>query len=146
MKRPRHFLIVAALVFCGVSLPAFAVDAAANASATKPARPSLAVGMTAEQVREIAGKPSTIKPVKKEGLKAEIWIYKFDKLAGVKDVATSTRDVLVADPIGGIVKTMPEPVYSQQRTFVVETTEVLMIDGALAGAKRYRSVRNDLDD
>ncbi|MBK8478667.1 MAG: hypothetical protein IPL39_21010 [Opitutaceae bacterium] len=141
-----------ALGFCGLSHLGAASDSVAQASASpvpastaKPARPSISVGMSAEQVQGIIGKPERIKPLKKEGVSAEIWFYSFEKLAGTKDVASSTRDIPVADPITGTIKMIPEAVYTQQRVYVTETTELLMVNGALASSKRYRRIKNSFD-
>jgi hypothetical protein len=43
------------------------------------------------------------------------------------------------------MRSIPEPAYSQQRIFVVETTELLMVNGALAGAKRYQTREKSID-
>lgn len=150
MKHPHYSLIAAvALAICG--LPSLSLAATADTrpaetkSANKAARPTIDVGMTADQVRAIAGEPIRIKPLKKEGVSAEIWVYKFDRLAEVKDIPTSINDVPYIDPITGVERSIPEPVYSQQRIFTVETTELLMVNGALTGAKRYRNVRQNID-
>ncbi len=152
MKLNLHPLIVAgAVAFC-VSIPSVRAETAAPAAApateatpAKPSRPTIATGMTADEIRQIAGNPARIKRLKKKDVQAEIWYYKYNRLADVKEVASKTIDVPWVDPISGITKMMPEPVYSQQRTFVVETTELLLVDGLLASSKRYRTVEKIMD-
>lgn len=141
-----------ALGFCGMGNSVWASDAvakpagaSASASVSKPARAAISVGMSAEQVQGVIGKPERIKPLKKEGVSAEIWFYSFEKLAGTKDVATSTRDVPVVNPITGTIRMIPEAVYTQQRVYVTETTELLMVNGALASSKRYRHVKTSFN-
>ncbi len=141
-----------ALGFCGLSHLGAASDSvakvspsAAPASTVKPARPSISVGMSAEQVQGIIGKPERIKPLKKDGVSAEIWFYSFEKLARTRDVATSTRNIPVVEPITGTIKMIPEAVYTQQRIYVTETTELLMVNGALASSKRYQQYKNSFD-
>jgi hypothetical protein len=150
MKHPHYSLIAAvALAICGLpslSLAATADTQPTEAKATnKAARPAIDVGMTADQVRAIAGEPIRIKPLKKDGMSAEIWVYKFDKLTSVKDIPTRINQVPYTDPITGVERSIPEPVYSQQRTFTVETTELLMVNGALTGAKRYHTREKSID-
>lgn len=144
MKLPNQLLLAAALLMCCGSISPLNADSATPAETAAP-RPTVAVGMTADQVREVAGKPGRIKPLKKEGLVAEVWFYNFDKVTEVKDIAARIREVPYIDPLTGRVRMVPEPAYSQQRTVLTETTELLMIDGTLTGAKRYRKVRRDLD-
>lgn len=153
MKHPRISSAVAIAMVLGCSFFPLRADeaqssapaAAPETPAAKPARPTIAVGMTADEIRQIAGNPVRIKRLKKEGVEAEIWYYKYNRLANVKEVATKTVDVPWVDPITGATKMMPEPVYSQQRTFVVETTELLLVNGQLASSKRYRDVEKTID-
>lgn len=153
MKHPRiPFAVVIAMALGGsfFSLRADEAQSPAPAAApetpaAKPTRPTIATGMTADEIRQIAGNPAKIKRLKKEGVQAEIWYYKYNRLANVTDVATRTINVPWVDPITGVTKMMPEPVYSQQRTFVVETTELLLVNGQLASSKRYRNVEKNID-
>ena len=145
MKHPHCSLIAAvALVFCGmpsVSLAETAATPELEAKVNnKAARPRIEVGMTGDQVRAIAGKPDRIKPLKKEGMKAEIWLYKFNRPVGMKQVATGTRFVPWTEPITGVTKMIPDPIISMVQVFESETTELLMIDGVLTSSKRYRNV------
>ena len=151
MKRNTFPLVsLLALVLCSSS-SVFAEEAQAPAqsapaaTAEKPARPTIAAGMTPDQVRSIAGNPDRIKRLKKKDVDAEIWFYKYNTLANVKDVAVKTIDVPYVDPGSGMTKTIPEPVYSQQRTFLVETTELLFVNGVLTSSKRYRTVDKQVD-
>ena len=101
--------------------------------------------MTSEQILQLVGKPSVVKNLKNAEVKAEVWLYRYDKLDGVKQVATSMQDVPYVDPITGILKMIQEPVYSQERTYLVETTELLVVDGKLTSSKRYRTTRRDFN-
>lgn len=101
--------------------------------------------MSSQDVRSTIGKPKRIKPMSQDGVVAEVWLYSYDTPAGVKQIATSMREIPFFDPITGVMRMIQEPVYSQQMTYVVETTELLMVDGALANSKRYRNMKQDLD-
>ncbi len=141
-----------ALSFCCISGSLVAADAPAAAetapaaAATKPARPTLELGMTGEQIVEIVGKPNRVKKIKQDGLDAEVWYYTFDKPVNRRQVATSTRDVPYFDPLFDRMKMMKEMVFSQETTYLEETTELLMINGMLAQSKRYRQLRKDRID
>ncbi len=123
--------------------PARASETAA--AAATPARPTISIGMKAEQVLELAGQPKRVRKLKQEGIAAEVWYYTFSKRVGVTQVASSLTYIPWVDPISGITKMMPEPVYTQQYNYMIETTELLMIDGALAQTKRYREFETKMD-
>lgn len=116
-----------------------------TATAPEKAKPTLDLGMTAEQIVQIAGKPERVKKMKQEGIDAEVWYYSFKKAAGTTMVATSVQEIPYFDPLTGVMKTLKEPVHSLAHDYLVETTELLMIDGKLAQAKRYRSLKRDID-
>ncbi len=114
-------------------------------TAPKPTRPTIAIGMSADAVRALIGAPQKIKRLKPERATAEIWLYRFSKPAGCRQVATGSRQVPYVDPVSGTAKMLMEPVYGLEQTSLEETTELLMVDGVLAAAKRYRSSRRNYD-
>lgn len=135
------------LCSAGHSSDATAVDSGPMAAkaASKSARATLVIGMSAEEVRTIIGKPKRVKAMKQDGVVAEVWLYSYNTPTGVRQIATSMRDVPFIDPLTGVLRMIQEPVYSHQMTYVVETTELLMVDGALANSKRYRTVKRHFD-
>ena len=143
---------VITLIFCCSISTAFPAMSRAQSGtpaapvAASPARPTLEVGMSAEQIVQMVGKPKRVKKLKQATIAAEVWYYSFDRPNGMRQVATRMRDVPYVDPITGVMKMLQEPVYSDERSFLVETTELLIIDGALAQSKRYRQIRRVLAD
>ena len=101
--------------------------------------------MSAETVRALIGAPQKIKRLKQERATAEVWYYRFRRPAGCTPVATSTRQVPYVDPVSGTAKMLDEPGYGLERTYLEETTELLIVDGVLAAAKRYRSSSRNYD-
>lgn len=147
-RRARSMMTLLALTTFG-ACTVFAEPAAPTspprATAPASARPTIAIGMSADTVRALIGAPQKIKRLKQKHATAEVWFYRFSKPAGCRQVATGTREVPYVDPISGTAKMILEPVYGLEQTSVEETTELLMVDGALAAAKRYRSSRRNYD-
>ena len=114
--------------------------------AASAARPTLEAGMPAEQIVQMVGKPKRVKKLKQDAIGAEVWYYSYDRPYGMRQIATRMREVPYVDPITGVMKMLQEPVYSDERSFLVETTELLIIDGTLAEWKRYRQIRRELAD
>ncbi len=145
MKHPLHSLLLLSLVAgavaaTGVAATSNPVEAgAAPAPAAKPARTELLIGMPAAQVRELIGAPRRVKTIKREGVAAEVWFYSYRAPAGIRQVVTGTRDIPYVDPITGVMRSIPEPIYSQERLYLEETTELLIVDGTLAASRRYRA-------
>lgn len=98
--------------------------------------------LPAESVTALLGPPSEIKPGSGQGITSEIWIYTRNVSGPVRQVAAETRDVPVVDPITGAMRSVPEPVYKNQRTYYTEKTELLMIDGRLVAWKQRRSAES----
>lgn len=151
---PRHrpvrvsmFLLTSLACAVFVS-PGFAKDEApgaeASAPAEKPARPKLEIGMSAEQVVALVGKPHRTKKAPNDaGLKAEIWYYEYRVKAGVHEEVLGTRDVPYINPKTGIETILKEPVYTVVDDYVTETTALVMVDGHLTGSKRYHSMSQE---
>jgi hypothetical protein len=99
-------------------------------------------GMPAERVTALLGAPSEIKPNSGQGITSEIWIYTRDISGPVRQVAAEMREIPYVDPITGIMRTIQEPVFKNQRTYSTETTELLMIDGHLTAWKQKRSAES----
>lgn len=135
-----------ALAFClgGAAVQAFGKPEHPAPAAAKAASPALAEGMTAAQVLQIAGKPESVKPLKQEGIQAEIWRYSFKQTLNVRPVVTGTRQEPYFDPITNQQKNRTEMVYGQETSALVEVTELLMIDGKLSKTKRYREIEKTL--
>ncbi|HVU25134.1 MAG TPA: hypothetical protein VHE13_13490 [Opitutus sp.] len=123
----------------GMAVPA----AAANAAGSKPAdaeqgttkaKPTLAKGMTADEVLKAVGKPAEVKPMKTETGKAEEWIYRRELGKRVVRVASGEREVPVFDGMGlgsGAMKTRHEIIYTSKHVTVYQVTTLLMFDGKL---------------
>ncbi len=119
--------------------PVFGADAAA-APAESPARPKIAIGMPAAQVRQLVGEPTRIKKVPRaEGVESEIWYYETKVKVGAHEEPLSTRDVPYVNPKTGIEEIIKEPVYSLVTEYLTETTALVFVDGVLTGSKRYQT-------
>ena len=147
--KPFHipFLVAAALLLGGISIPSRAAEA--EPAAAKPARPTVAIGMNADQVLEMIGKPKRVKKLKKEGVNAKVWIYIYRKAVGVRQVAATIRDIPLGEPVAFCcsrsvpAKMIPEMVYSMENVYITETTELLIVDNLLVSFKRYRTMDQD---
>ena len=144
----RYF--IAALVLAGI--PAFSMSAAKNeaqvpakasAEVDRQGRKTIFFGMTADEVRELIGKPAAIKRMKTESGKAEIWVYTYCKVVGSTQAATSMRNVETFCGASKGVQMVQQPVYSVVNRKAEETTELLMVDGSLVNWKRYRTLNRD---
>ena len=147
MSSPRcHLALKVALAFClgGAAAQAFGKPENPAPAAAKAKSPALAEGMAAAEVLQIAGKPESVKPLKQEGIQAEIWRYSFRQTLNVKPVVTGTREEPYFDLMANQLKTRPEMVYGQETSSLVEVTELLMVDGKLAKTKRYREIEKTL--
>ncbi len=146
MKSTLFALTLSCLLTAATGAAASATtDTTTDTAVAKAARPTLEVGMSAEQIVQLAGSPARVKKIKRAEINAEVWSYTFSKPVGTEMVATRTQDVPYVDPFTGVMKMLKEPVQSLQRTYLVETTELLMIDAKLAQAKRYRTVSRNFD-
>lgn len=147
---PRRFTIQRRGAFVLVALglgfwpwAAAAADKApknAGSPPAKPGRPTLQVGMSAEQVSASIGKPHKVKALeqKQEGVQSEVWFYSYRVPAGMRNVAIGTRDDAPYVDASGIRRMTQLPVFQQVQDYVTETTELLMVNGILAATKRYR--------
>lgn len=134
----------------GRSLPLLLCLALAGCESTPASdsamRPSLAAfqalhkGQTAAEVRAAVGEPAEIKPFvsTETGLSAEVWIYRRNVPGDERQVPIATRPVPAVNPVTGLPFTVNEPVYETQAATVVETVELLMVDGQLAQRKGRR--------
>ena len=134
---PCAVLAVALLSF-GPS-PVFGTEGEA-APAQGSARPKIAIGMSAAQVREVVGEPTRIKKVPRaEGVESEIWYYETKVKVGAHEEPLSTRDVPYVNPKTGIQEIIKEPVYTLVHEYLTETTALVLVDGVLTGSKRYQT-------
>lgn len=137
MKTGRHLPLFLCLVLAGCETPPAPDD---------PMPPSLAAfqalrkGQSAAEIRAAVGDPAEIKPFvsTETGLSAEVWIYRRDVPGEERQVPIATRPVPAVNPITGLPFTVNEPVYETQAATVVETVELLMVDGQLAQRKGRR--------
>lgn len=140
----------AGLLLGGLAFLAGCATPPSAAASNTPARPAtspdehlpierLQKGLPAERVSALIGPPTETKLSTDQGLSSEIWTYTRTIAGPVRQVAAETRDVPVVDPITGAMRTVPEPVYKNQRTYYTEKTELLMIDGRLVAWKQRRS-------
>lgn len=126
-----------------------AADADSQAGSEKTAKPSVAKGMTAEEVRRSIGDPFKIKPIKNEDVKAESWIYRRTVRTDTTQEAVMTEQLpafvgaATANPDG--MGTVTVPVYRFKTTTITQVTALLMVDDKLEFAKQWleRDVRYD---
>lgn len=128
---------------CVASVGSSAENLAENSP--EEARPVLSVGMDAEQIRALVGSPSKIRKVERDGAVGEIWIYSYRTQTGVQAATVGTQEVPYFDLVSNSVKMRQESVMGEERLYTVETTELLMVEGKLAAAKRYRRIERSYD-
>ena len=102
-------------------------------------------GMTADQVRRLAGNPGEIRPFKEGEHHSEVWIYQRVISRETRQVAVTTREVPLTNPLTGVTGTVAEPVMSNEFITTSEITELLMIDGRLIEWKRKPQVDRKID-
>lgn len=99
-------------------------------------------GLLAADIVKLVGPAETLIPSTVQGVKSEIWIYKHFHPGTTKSVATDMQEIPYVDPVSGVMKMIKEPIYRSEVTRVVETTELLLIEGRLIEWKQRReSVR-----
>lgn len=97
-------------------------------------------GLTAQQVIELCGSPDKREPFPTElTTRAEKWTYEETLATEQRQVPVSTREVPYVDPITGVQRMLQEPVYELQSIQLVETVELLMLEGQLLNWKSTRS-------
>lgn len=128
------------------------LPAASNPPETKssdPARKSaqaLEMGMTAEQVVEVVGRPHQVKPMPNTDGKAEVWTYRRVAGRSVSQVAANTREVPAF--VGGNSQelgTRMEIDYRPVQRTKYQITALLLYEGRLTSAKQWTEVEQDYD-
>lgn len=115
--------------------------AGSKAEATKPSKPAIARGMSADEIRRIIGEPRTIKHIDSAELKAERWTYR-------RKLRTETTQEIVGDEqrpawIGyGMgdangLGTVSAPVYRLKHTTFYQMTALLMVDDTMMEARQW---------
>ncbi len=157
MRSPLAFLI---LGLAGASLGAVSLaaeDTAKNETVEivrpegerTPKEASLQVGMSAQQVREILGKPSEVKPLQSPSGKAEVWSYVTRTELGrerlqvgsnpikalVKDSSGRDREVVISN----------EPIWGTRRKVEVRTYSVLVFNDQFMNDKVVVRVEQSLE-
>lgn len=147
MMKPRTLLLTAVLGGTAILLPGCASPSASPAAQTAgpAAQPtkadpsqSLKKGMTRAEVRQLLGEPADTRPVAAGEGKAEVWVYRTIVDSRVNMVPTSMREIPYVDPITGVMKTIQEPVYSQEQVSLTEELQLLWYDEWLVEWKRVR--------
>ena len=91
-------------------------------------------GMLPDQVRSLLGEPRETRPFPSEEGTAEVWIYERKDVA-VRPTAATTQEVPYVDPLTGVMRTVQEPVYSQESVSVTRELQLLWFDGKLESWK-----------
>jgi len=116
-------------------------------AATKPQKPTLTKGMTAEEIVKLIGKPVEVKPMKlPEGStgKAEVWIYRREAGTRSVPVPSGTREVpgFVNPALTDAAQHTTEIVYTNKIITIEQVTSLLMFDDKLIVARQYQEQRD----
>jgi hypothetical protein len=107
---------------------------------TAPAAPDpfaqLQKGLTAAQVRDLAGEPLEIKPFHADVVASEIWVYRRKLSESEQQVQVGSRAVPLTNPLTGQTENSSEPIFETQTITITETIELLMIESRLTEWKR----------
>jgi hypothetical protein len=151
--RPALLLLIAVAFTAACSTPSSNVPAAGQAatvaseSAADSSNPLrvLRKGLSGDEVKSLLGSPKKIEPYVAAGLTNEIWFYERLVPGPTRQVPTGMREVPFVDPISGVMRMLQEPTYQNEVTSIVETTQLLMIAGALAEWKQSRLALRDFN-
>lgn len=105
-------------------------------AAAPDARPALGKGMTEEQVRAAWGEPKSVRPFGDTGV---IWAYEMDLHTVQRMVAATMVEVPYFDPITEAYKPVMEPSFTPLTTTLIQTIELLLIEGRLFAWRRHLS-------
>jgi hypothetical protein len=94
--------------------------------------------MTPAEVRAVWGEPAEVTPVASPDGSSERWLYRQPPRNVVEQKVTGTREVQYVDPITGAERMIPEPVYSNVTTTIVEEIHLLWFNGKLIKWTRQR--------
>ncbi len=138
-------IAVAAVLFAaGCAAPSATAPVAPSAVAPL-AGPALRKGLSAGELKALLGEPKEVRPYVVEGVPSEIWIYE-RRIPGVtRQVPVRMQEVPYVDPITGDTRMIQEPVYENERTTIIETTDVLMFSGAVAEWKTKQVAERDFN-
>jgi hypothetical protein len=103
--------------------------------------------MSAAEVRQTAGDPKEIKPMKvDDGTHAETWIYRRAIDHKLRQVAVSSHpeDTFVGGAVG--MATTQASDYRLERTTIEQVTALLMVDGKLVLARQWREKHVSYDN
>jgi hypothetical protein len=137
-------LVIAALLLGATNIAAnddAAAAAGSKAEATKPSKPGIARGMSADEIRRIIGEPKTIKKIKSEELNAEKWTYrrKLRTETTQEPVRTESQPAFVGMGMGDAsgLGTINVSVYRLRHTTFYQVTALLMVDGTMIEARQW---------
>ena len=147
----RHAWLAAASLAAGLL-------AGCTAPVAKPAAPvpagvsyspatldNLRKGMPAAEVIAQWGKPEKQEKLESPAGFADIWIYHHVVRSNQRQVATSTQLVPVFDSLSNGVKSVPEPIYSEETVETVRRSELLMFQDRLVEWKASEEIRKRLN-
>jgi len=101
---------------------------------------AIAQGMTADEVRQLLGKPNRVQSYAAAGKTGEIWTYNLSVTEVVKEVSTGVREIESINPMTNQPMTIREPIMTQKRSQHYSTLELLMIDNHLVERRPGRDV------
>jgi hypothetical protein len=118
-------------------------EARSKGDASKPAKPPLEQGMSAEEVRKLIGTPLEIKPIAPDAteLPAEKWTYrrKLRTETTQEPLSSMSQPAFVGMGTGDAngLGTVEVPVYRLKHTTFYQMTALLMVDGQLVTARQW---------
>jgi hypothetical protein len=141
----RHGALVAILLTgagCLILANGTAAEARAKADASKPAKPPIEQGMSAEEVRKLIGEPLEIKPIAPDAteVSGEKWVYrrKLHTETTTEPVRSETLPAYLGPGMGeNGMGTVISPIYRLKHTTFMQVTALLMVDGQLVTARQW---------
>jgi hypothetical protein len=122
--------IIAAAGLCLLALPACSTTPSSAVEQKNPTR-ALRKGMTPAAVRAVMGEPVEVVPLPAPEGTSERWLYRQLPRNVVEQKVTGTQEIPYVDPITGQQRMIPEPVYSNVTTTIVEEIHLLWFNGEL---------------
>lgn len=123
-------------------------NAPARATSQAPAKRAISKGMTAEQVLQLVGKPTEVKPMASPAGKAEVWIYRRVADKWTQQTAATTETVMMYAGLGldnDGIRPVTVPSMRMERIKIYQVTSLLMFEGKLVEAKQRFEKERTID-
>lgn len=118
---------------------------AALPAVTKPdAFERIVQGMSADEVRNLVGRPHVVTPTQHGEVNAETWLYLRKLDEAVSPIPIGTREIPAINPITGQNIVIEEPILHDGFTTLYEDFSLLLVDGHVVAIKRRQRVEQEI--